>query len=114
MNACIQDGFNLGWELALVLHGQAKKALLDTYESERRRAAQILFESADELHHILGDNSRFMPERIPMAKRDNLPHRTVLRVSASPTTIVKRAGFCSDSVDKEKRNTSTLTQIVQQ
>ena len=36
MNFCIQDAFNLGWKLAMVINGHAQPALLDTYESERR------------------------------------------------------------------------------
>lgn len=35
MNTGIQDAFNLGWKLALVVGGQAGQALLDTYEEER-------------------------------------------------------------------------------
>jgi 2-polyprenyl-6-methoxyphenol hydroxylase-like FAD-dependent oxidoreductase len=35
MNSGIQDAFNLGWKLALVLAGQAGDGLLDTYEEER-------------------------------------------------------------------------------
>jgi putative polyketide hydroxylase len=35
-NTGIQDAHNLAWKLALVHHGQAGPALLDTYERERR------------------------------------------------------------------------------
>lgn len=35
MNSGIQDAFNLGWKLALVLAGEAGDGLLDTYEEER-------------------------------------------------------------------------------
>jgi 2-polyprenyl-6-methoxyphenol hydroxylase-like FAD-dependent oxidoreductase len=35
MNTGIQDAFNLGWKLGLVLTGAAGPALLDTYEEER-------------------------------------------------------------------------------
>ncbi|MFD7744716.1 FAD-dependent monooxygenase [Streptomyces sp. NPDC059698] len=35
MNTGIQDAFNLGWKLGLVLGGHADPALLDTYEEER-------------------------------------------------------------------------------
>lgn len=35
MNAGIQDMLNLGWKLAMVQRGEAKPALLDTYESDR-------------------------------------------------------------------------------
>lgn len=35
VNAGIQDGHNLAWKLAAVLHGWADESLLDTYEAER-------------------------------------------------------------------------------
>ncbi|KAF9562654.1 hypothetical protein CPC08DRAFT_761319 [Agrocybe pediades] len=35
MNSGIQDSFNLGWKLALVLKGLAPESLLDTYNEER-------------------------------------------------------------------------------
>lgn len=35
MNTGIQDMINLAWKLALVMEGQAREALLDTYEQER-------------------------------------------------------------------------------
>ncbi|MEU2868422.1 FAD-dependent monooxygenase [Streptomyces olivoreticuli] len=35
MNTGIQDGYNLGWKLALVVSGAAGEGLLDTYEEER-------------------------------------------------------------------------------
>ncbi|WP_020674071.1 FAD-dependent monooxygenase [Amycolatopsis nigrescens] len=40
MNTGIQDGHNLAWKLAAVLNGQAAPSLLDSYEAERRAAAQ--------------------------------------------------------------------------
>lgn len=45
MNTSIQDAYNLGWKLRLVLEGRirsAPEALLRTYESERRPVAQDL------------------------------------------------------------------------
>jgi 2-polyprenyl-6-methoxyphenol hydroxylase-like FAD-dependent oxidoreductase len=40
MNTGIADAVNLGWKLALVATGRAQDALLDTYNTERRRAAR--------------------------------------------------------------------------
>ena len=40
LNSAIQDAHNLAWKLALVIGGRASDALLDTYESERRPAAE--------------------------------------------------------------------------
>ncbi|MEE6177234.1 FAD-dependent monooxygenase [Mycobacterium sp. 050134] len=51
MNLGIGDADNLAWKLAAVLSGQAKTALLDTYQTERRPiAAQII--------NIATDNAR--------------------------------------------------------
>jgi hypothetical protein len=36
----LQDAVNLGWKLAAVIAGRAEPALLDTYEAERRPAAE--------------------------------------------------------------------------
>ena len=52
MNCCMQDAFNLGWKLALVVKGQAKPALLDTYEAERRPVAEQVIWAASSLHDI--------------------------------------------------------------
>ena len=35
MNTSIQDSFNLGWKLSLVVEGLAHPSLLDTYSEER-------------------------------------------------------------------------------
>ncbi|KAF2464475.1 uncharacterized protein BDR25DRAFT_296718 [Lindgomyces ingoldianus] len=42
MNVSMQDAFNLGWKLGLVVKGIAKPEILKTYQSERRRVAQDL------------------------------------------------------------------------
>jgi 2-polyprenyl-6-methoxyphenol hydroxylase-like FAD-dependent oxidoreductase len=45
-NTGVQDAHNLAWKLALVLKGQARETLLDTYEPERRPAAGFTVEQA--------------------------------------------------------------------
>ena len=40
LNSGAADAENLAWKLATVLHGEAPEALLDTYEAERRPAAE--------------------------------------------------------------------------
>ncbi|KAF2729992.1 hypothetical protein EJ04DRAFT_474619 [Polyplosphaeria fusca] len=42
MNVSMQDSFNLGWKLGLVVKGIAQPSILKTYQSERRRIAQDL------------------------------------------------------------------------
>lgn len=44
MNVSMQDAYNLGWKLGLVVKGIATSDILKTYQSERRRIAQDLIE----------------------------------------------------------------------
>ncbi|MDX3336447.1 FAD-dependent monooxygenase [Streptomyces sp. ME02-6979.5a] len=48
MNTGIQDAFNLGWKLGLVLAGHADAALLDSYEEERLPVAARTLDLASE------------------------------------------------------------------
>ena len=42
MNVSMQDSYNLGWKIGLVVNGVAKRCILETYKSERRLIAQEL------------------------------------------------------------------------
>jgi phenol 2-monooxygenase len=44
MNVSMQDTFNLGWKVGLVVRGIAKRSILKTYQAQRRRVAQDLIE----------------------------------------------------------------------
>ncbi|MEI8258350.1 MAG: FAD-dependent monooxygenase, partial [Deltaproteobacteria bacterium] len=47
MNTGIQDAFNLAWKLALVVRGEGRRGLLDSYELERRPIAALTIEGTD-------------------------------------------------------------------
>lgn len=53
MNTGLQDAYNLGWKLALVLSGQAGAALLDTYEAERMPVAHRLLNTTDRAFRLI-------------------------------------------------------------
>jgi 2-polyprenyl-6-methoxyphenol hydroxylase-like FAD-dependent oxidoreductase len=63
MNCCMQDAFNLGWKLALVLKGFAKNELLDTYEAERRPVAEQVIWAASSLHDIFMTHGKDIAQR---------------------------------------------------
>jgi 2-polyprenyl-6-methoxyphenol hydroxylase-like FAD-dependent oxidoreductase len=63
MNCCMQDAFNLGWKLALVLKGFAKPDLLDSYESERRPVAEQVIWAASSLHDIFMTHGKDIAQR---------------------------------------------------
>ncbi|KAJ5937769.1 hypothetical protein N7454_004111, partial [Penicillium verhagenii] len=44
MNVSMQDGFNIGWKVALVVAGVADPAILSTYNEERHQIAERLLE----------------------------------------------------------------------
>ena len=44
MNVSLQDGYNIGWKLGMVLTGQADASLLETYVEERGATAKDLIE----------------------------------------------------------------------
>jgi 2-polyprenyl-6-methoxyphenol hydroxylase-like FAD-dependent oxidoreductase len=47
MNTGLQDAYNLGWKLALVVQGRADPALLESYETERIPVARRLLDTTD-------------------------------------------------------------------
>ncbi|SER37507.1 2-polyprenyl-6-methoxyphenol hydroxylase [Streptomyces sp. yr375] len=51
LNTGVQDAYNLGWKLGAVLTGRAPKALLDTYEEERRPVAAYVLGLSTAIHH---------------------------------------------------------------
>jgi 2-polyprenyl-6-methoxyphenol hydroxylase-like FAD-dependent oxidoreductase len=60
MNTGIQDAFNLGWKLQLVLRGQAQEKLLKTYHEERFPIAQKLIRTTDQLFSFVTNPNYFM------------------------------------------------------
>ncbi|WP_432076208.1 FAD-dependent monooxygenase [Streptomyces wuyuanensis] len=58
MNTGLGDAENLAWKLAMVMHGAAPGALLDTYEAERRPVAREVLASTSSLTRmVVGDTS---------------------------------------------------------
>ena len=47
LNTGVQDAFNLGWKLALVVKGQAPETLLDTYNRERLAIGERVLHISD-------------------------------------------------------------------
>jgi 2-polyprenyl-6-methoxyphenol hydroxylase-like FAD-dependent oxidoreductase len=59
MNTGLQDAYNLGWKLALVVSGDAHEALLDSYESERIPIAERLLATTDAGFSLVVSESKF-------------------------------------------------------
>ncbi|HXV79568.1 MAG TPA: FAD-dependent monooxygenase [Candidatus Binatia bacterium] len=52
MNTGLQDAYNLGWKLGLVLTGSAPATLLDSYHTERHRAGRDMLVLNEYLYHV--------------------------------------------------------------
>lgn len=64
MNTGLQDAFNLGWKLALVVQNQAHAALLDSYGAERLPVSRaLLFTTAWGTRFLMGQNPMLPPLR---------------------------------------------------
>ena len=57
MNTGLQDAYNLGWKLALVVSGRANAGLLDSYEEERIPVAQRLLSTTDRMFSLVVSNA---------------------------------------------------------
>ena len=86
MNTGLQDAANLAWKLALVHHGAADAALLDSYEIERRPAAAMVAASGDEFEAVLGARTTDRDERDrSLRTRSATPRRATTRSSPRPS-----------------------------
>lgn len=57
MNTGIQDMINLSWKLAMVLKGEAKQAILDTYETDRIPAIENVLTKTEALTGAIGEEN---------------------------------------------------------
>jgi hypothetical protein len=77
MNTGIQDAWNLGWKLALVSHGAANQALLDTYDAERRPVGRFVVRFTDRAFTVATSTNplprtlrtQLVPRVLPLALR---------------------------------------------
>jgi 2-polyprenyl-6-methoxyphenol hydroxylase-like FAD-dependent oxidoreductase len=82
MNCGLHDAFNLGWKIALVCQG-ADPILLDSYEMERRPAAELVAQSGDHAERNLtmtdaGERSNRNQTFRDMFAEEKARHREIL------------------------------------
>lgn len=81
MNVGMQDAFNLGWKLAMVIKGEAKPELLDTYGLERRPVGEQAIAGTDAMHDIIMAHGQGMKDRLELTQTDGWRQKTVNRIS---------------------------------
>jgi 2-polyprenyl-6-methoxyphenol hydroxylase-like FAD-dependent oxidoreductase len=102
MNCGLQDAANLAWKLALVHHGAADPALLDSYEQERRPVAQEICRSGDATeaaHGLQEPAERAARDRAiaamlanPVARQQEVVAETEMNVSYAGSAITLGGG----------------------
>lgn len=81
MNACMQDTFNLGWKLAMVIKGLMSSEHLDTYQTERMPVAQQVVEGTNDMHQIIMAHGEELSDRAELTKREGWHERAVAKIS---------------------------------
>jgi len=106
MNTGLQDAYNLGWKLALVVGGRAEPALLDSYEEERVPIARRLLNTTDRAFKLVVSDSRlaglFRAELLARAAAFAMRFERIQRVAfrvVSQTGIHYRDGPLSQTQD---------------
>ncbi len=102
MNCGLHDAANLAWKLALVHHGAAAPALLDSYEQERRPVAQQICRSGDateQAHGLQEPAERASRDRAiaallanPVARQQEVVAETEMNVSYAGSAITLGGG----------------------
>tara|TARA_B100001123_G_scaffold326321_1_gene366995 strand:- start:103 stop:1710 length:1608 start_codon:yes stop_codon:yes gene_type:complete len=80
-NVCMQDAYNLGWKLALVIQGKARESLLETYAIEREPVSEQVIEGSSAIHEIILSHGSGLEDRMALTQTDGWNDNAVSRIS---------------------------------
>ncbi len=83
MNTGMQDAYNLGWKLGLVLNAKSPASLLDSYHPERHQAGRDMLCLSDHLHRIA------LREELHLSLSESV-RQTLARVLANQEVMQQR------------------------
>ena len=106
MNTGVQDAWNLGWKLALVVRGLAREALLDSYESERWPVGNVLLRYTDRTFSVF--TRAVSAGRILSWIRDHVIAVILPRVLASKALRAVAFGFVSELRIRYRRSPAII------
>ena len=81
MNVGMQDAFNLGWKLAMVEHGYARRKLLETYTPERKPIGAQVIAGTHAMHDIIMAHGHGMDDRLQLTQKEDWHSGTVNLIS---------------------------------
>lgn len=81
INLSIEDAYNLGWKLGMVLRDRAPTSLLDSYHTERTIAATTVLNETNTLHKDLSHTVRhfFFMHKLAFLKNPEVNHTVLLK-----------------------------------
>lgn len=81
INLSIEDAYNLGWKLGMVLANKAHRSLLDSYHTERTVAALTVLKETNALHKDLSHTLRhfFFMHKLAFLKNPEVSHTVLLK-----------------------------------
>ena len=77
----MQDAYNLGWKLALVIQGKARESLLETYQIEREPVSEQVIEGSSSIHEIILSHGSGLEDRMALTQTDGWNDNAVARIS---------------------------------
>ncbi len=99
MNTGLQDAFNLGWKLAMVLNHQAPASLLLSYHQERKPVGDYLINSTDRFFKLMVASSwwlRILRSLIlPLVSRKKNLRESIFRVASQTAICYREGAVCS-------------------
>jgi 2-polyprenyl-6-methoxyphenol hydroxylase-like FAD-dependent oxidoreductase len=106
LNAAFMDAADIAWKLALVVRGEAKPSLLDSYAAERGLADHHVLEVSDEIHGFVmnlirmcdGGGSPAASPSDPVEDMAAARRRCMLDISYVGSALVGQAGTVVDGL----------------
>ncbi|KAI1454262.1 putative phenol 2-monooxygenase [Annulohypoxylon moriforme] len=119
MNVSMQDAYNLGWKVALASKGIARRSILSTYGSERRRIAQDLIDFDHRFSRLFSgrpakdvmDEEGVSMEEFKDAFQKGNRFASGLMVNYGPSELVIKASDPSEKGDESNTDGSTVAEL---
>lgn len=112
MNTGIQDAFNLGWKLAMVIQGKAKPTLLDTYHEERYPIAHRVVRDTERATKLMLSENGFTKSLQTFADHLTLPLSRAIETQLETLTELNVRYENSLAVDQANVSGQSLYQGV--
>jgi 2-polyprenyl-6-methoxyphenol hydroxylase-like FAD-dependent oxidoreductase len=111
LNAAFMDAADIAWKLPLVIRGEARPSLLDSFAAERSIADRHVLEVSDEVHGFVmdliarcdGGGVPAVPPPDPVEDMASARRRSMLDISYVGSALVGQAGGVADGLSPGTR-----------